>query len=63
MRTFPMVFPVIVAAMIASGADGATRNFTVTGFTNVRIEGPYKVRLATGVPPSAKATGSSAALD
>jgi hypothetical protein len=34
-----------------------------TDFTKIRIDGPYSVKLATGVPPSAKATGSSSALD
>ncbi len=35
----------------------------VTDFTRIRVDGPYSVKLTTGVPPSAKATGSSAALD
>ena len=35
----------------------------VTDFTRIRVDGPYSVKLATGVPPSAKASGSSGALD
>ena len=47
----------------ASPAAAATRNFSVTSFTRIRVEGPYKVTLATGVAPFATATGSPAALD
>lgn len=35
----------------------------VTDFSKIRIDGPYSVKLTTGVAPSAKATGSSTALD
>jgi hypothetical protein len=35
----------------------------VTDFTKIRVDGPFSVKLTTGVAPSAKATGSSAALD
>ncbi len=35
----------------------------VTGFTKIRVDGPYSVKLTTGVPPSAKAKGSATALD
>ena len=48
---------------IAAPAHAATRNFGITGFEKVRIEGPYKVVLSTGVAPFARATGSAAALD
>lgn len=60
MRTF-----LIAAAVLSTAgpADAATRNFGVTSFTKIRISGPYRVSLATGVPPFAKATGSPAALD
>lgn len=61
MRTFLISISAIAA--FATAGDAATRNFTVTGFTKVRVEGPYKVTLATGVAPFAKANGSSAALD
>lgn len=47
----------------AAPAGAATRNFTVTGFEQIRVEGPFRVQLATGVPPSASATGSQSALD
>lgn len=52
-----------LAALAASGPAAAeTRNFGVSGFDRVRVEGPYKVRLATGVAPFARANGSAAAL-
>src|SRR4051794_26082461 len=60
MRTF------LIAAFLVTAAgplDAATRNFGVTSFTRVRVEGPFKVSLTTGVAPFARASGSSAALD
>ena len=57
---------IIIAAAIvslAAPADAATRNFGITSFTKVRVDGPFKVSLATGVAPFAKANGSPAALD
>lgn len=48
---------------LASQAAAADRNFTVTGFDRIRIDGPFMVRVATGVAPSAKATGSPAAIN
>jgi hypothetical protein len=61
MRTFLIAASAGLA--LASPAHAATRSFGVTGFTKIRIEGPYKVTLATGVPPFAKASGSATALD
>lgn len=47
----------------AAPADGATRNFGINGFDRVRVDGPFKVRLTTGVAPFARASGSPAAID
>lgn len=60
MRTF-----LLAAALCASAAPSAaaTRNFGITSFEKVRVDGPFKVTLATGVAPFATATGSSRALD
>jgi|SRR6185503_10875602 len=60
MRTF-----LLAAALcaIAAPAAAATRNFGITSFVKVRVDGPFKVHLATGVAPFATATGSAAALD
>lgn len=48
---------------LAGPANAATRSFGITDYTKVRIEGPYKVTLTTGVPPFATASGSAVALD
>jgi hypothetical protein len=61
MRTF--LIAVLGAAVVAAPAAAATRNFGINGFDKVRVEGPYKVRLANGVAPYARALGSPAALD
>jgi hypothetical protein len=61
MRTFLFAFCASLA--IAAPAASANRNFGVTSFTKIRVEGPFKVSLATDVAPFARATGSSAALD
>lgn len=62
MRTF-LLFAA-TALTLASPATAATRNFGITSFTRIRVDGPFKVTLATGVAPFARATGGSqAALD
>jgi hypothetical protein len=61
MRTFLLAAAAFTT--LSSPAVAATRNFGITGFEKVRIEGPYKVRLATGVAPFASASGSQAAVD
>lgn len=60
MRTF-----ILAAAIcaIAAPATAATRNFGITGFDKIRVDGPYRVTLTTGVAPFARAAGSAAALD
>ena len=60
MRSF-----LLAAALLATvtPAQAATRNFGITSFEKVRVDGPFKVKLTTGVPPFARATGSSAALE
>lgn len=51
------------ASMLASPATAATRNFGINSFEKVRVDGPFRVTLATGVAPFARASGSTAALD
>lgn len=60
MRTF-LILTAFLAA--AAPANAATRNFGITSFTRVRIEGPFAVSLKTGIAPFARASGSPAALD
>ena len=61
MRTFLFAFAATLT--LAAPADAASRNFGITSFTKVRVDGPFKVMLATGVAPFARASGSAAALD
>jgi hypothetical protein len=60
MRT---LFFVAAICAVAAPADAATRNFGITSFEKVRVDGPFKVTVTSGVAPYAKATGSSASLD
>lgn len=56
----------IVALSLSSAATAAgttTRNFGIRSFEKIRIEGPYRVTLKTGVAPFARAKGPHAALD
>ena len=61
MRTF--LFAAAAALILATPAQAASRNFGVSGFTKIRVDGPFKVSVATGVAPFAKASGSGTALD
>jgi hypothetical protein len=61
MRTFIIVAAALAA--FASSANAATRNFGITSFEKIRVEGPFRVRLTTGVAPFASASGSPAAID
>ena len=53
----------LAGALLAAPAAAAERNYSVTDFNQIRITGPFKVRLTTGVAPFARASGSAAALD
>jgi len=57
------LFACLLALALTAPADAATRNFGITGFTKIRVSGPYKVTLATGVAPFARASGSADGLD
>ena len=61
MRTFLTAAAATLA--LAAPAGAASRNFGITSYEKVRIEGPFKVVLTTGVAPYARAIGSAAALD
>ena len=53
----------LAAALAASPATAAERNFSVASFERIRVDGPYKVSLKTGVAPFAIASGSAEAID
>ena len=49
--------------LVAAPAQGAERNFSVTSFDRVRVDGPYQVTLRTNVAPFARVSGTQASLD
>lgn len=53
----------LALSLLATPAVGATRTFGIENFDKIRVDGPFKVTLTTGVAPFARATGSAAALD
>jgi hypothetical protein len=53
----------LLTLTLAAPAGAATRNFGITSFDRIRVDGPYKVVLKVGVAPFASASGSQAALD
>ena len=52
-----------IAAFAAAPAGAAERNYSVTSFDRIRVDGPYKVSLRTNVAPFARASGAQASLD
>jgi hypothetical protein len=62
----PILALLVLASLPASvfGAPPpAQRNYSVTNFDRIRVDGPYEVRLKTNVAPYARASGSQASLD
>ena len=54
------LFLIAVAATPLAAAD---RNYSVTDFTRIKVDGPYAVTLKAGSAPFAKASGSVRGLD
>ena len=48
---------------LPSLAQAATRDFIISSFTRIRVDGPFMVTVTTGKPSSASASGSLDALD
>ena len=63
MKHLILAASLLASAAAPSAAGAADRNFGVSGFDRVRVDGDYKVNLTVGVPPFARASGSSRALD
>jgi|SRR5437868_885321 len=61
MRTRPLAL--LATLLLASPAAAATRNFGISSFDRIRVDGPFKVNLTTGVAPFATASGSTTAID
>ena len=60
----PILALLVLASLPAAAAAPSTqRNFSITGFDRIRVDGPYKVTLKTSVAPFARATGTPASLD
>jgi hypothetical protein len=57
------ILVILIAMSAASPAGAVDRTLSVTTFDKIRIDGPYKVNLTTGVSPFAKVSGSPAAID
>ena len=53
----------VAALSLAAPAAAADRNFGVSGFDRIRLDGDYRVTLTTGVAPFARASGDSRAID
>lgn len=64
MSRLPLLAVLAVVSLPASAASTVSRNYGVNGFDRIRVDGPFEVRLTTGVAPFAKAIGKNgAALD
>lgn len=57
------VFLSALLAMLPATASAAERDYSVTDFDRIRVEGPYRVTLATGRSPGARAYGTQAAIE
>ena len=59
-RTLPLA---LLALAAAAPAGAAERNYSVTDFDRVQVDGPYRVTVATGLASGARAEGSAEALE
>ncbi len=59
-RTLPLA---LLAFVAASAAGAAERNYSVTDFDRVQVDGPYQVTVTTGGASAARAEGSPEALE
>ncbi len=55
--------PLLLLLAAAAPASAAERRYTVVEFDRVRVEGPYRVTVRTGVPGAVSASGSPDALE
>lgn len=65
LKSSPLLLGLLALASLPAVAAAPTtkRNFAVTGFDRVRVDGSYQVLLKTNVAPYARASGSAAAID
>jgi hypothetical protein len=57
------ILPLALLALAAVPASAAERNYSITDFDRVQVDGPYRVTLTAGRSSSARAEGSTEALD
>jgi Putative auto-transporter adhesin, head GIN domain len=62
-RLLPAALVALTMSIGATPAGAATRNFTVTDFDKVKVDGPYAVDVVTGRGPFARIEGGANALD
>jgi hypothetical protein len=53
----------LLLGALPAAAATPTRGYTVIGFDKIRVDGPFDVSVRTGLAPSARATGTTTALD
>ena len=60
----PILMLLALASLPADAAPTSSqRNYSVTSFDRIRLDGPYQVDLKTNVAPFARASGPAASLD
>lgn len=60
----PILALLVLASLpVAAAQPAAMRNYSVTSFDRIRIDGPYEVKLKTNVAPFARASGTPSSLD
>ena len=52
-----------LAAARRAGSGAPQRNYSVTSFDRIRVDGPYQVTVKTNVAPFARASGTPGSLD
>lgn len=60
----PILALLVLASLpVAAAQPAAKRNYSVTSFDRIRIDGPYEVKLKTNVAPFARASGTPSSID
>jgi hypothetical protein len=57
------ITPFLLVMAAAAPATAAERRYSLTDFDRIRVEGPYEVRIVSGGPSGATATGDASGLD
>jgi hypothetical protein len=65
LKSSPPLLALLVLASLPAGAAApqGQRNYSITSFDRIRVDGPYDVQLQTGKSPYARALGAPASLD